>query len=147
MVEQTCVSCGVTKSLECFEWQKNRPNPRKKCKECRHKERDYTKEYEYRNKKRKEKYWEDPEKARREWETYKYGVCKEDFDYQECWVCGSVDRLCIDHCHKSGKTRGLLCSKCNSALGLFEDDTERLKMAIKYLKTNPHFQLSWESYK
>lgn len=146
MKQQKCVSCNTVKPISDFEWQKNRPNPRKKCKRCRHQERDYEKEYSYRNEKRRQKYWEDPDKARREWEKHKYGVCKEDFKYEECWICGSKDRLCIDHCHNSGTPRGLLCTKCNTAIGMFEDDTSRMEKAMDYLKDGPHFQLSWESY-
>jgi hypothetical protein len=39
----------------------------------------------------------------------------------------------VDHCHKTKKVRGILCSKCNRGLGLFEDNTENLKRAIQYL--------------
>jgi len=41
--------------------------------------------------------------------------------------------LAADHCHKTGKIRGLLCASCNRALGLFRDNTESLMEAIKYL--------------
>ena len=44
-----------------------------------------------------------------------------------------VKDLAIDHDHKTGKVRGLLCSKCNRALGLFADNITRMKSAIKYL--------------
>jgi len=40
----------------------------------------------------------------------------------------------MDHCHKTNKIRGLLCGKCNSAIGFFDDDTELLEKAIDYLK-------------
>lgn len=146
MNEQTCNTCHKTKPITAFEWQKNRPNPRKKCQECRHKERDYEKEYAYRNKKRKQKYWEDPDAARRAWEKSKYGVCKEDFQYSCCWICGSTQKLCIDHCHNSNEVRGLLCVRCNTALGMFGDNTVSLHRAIEYLNKQPHFQLSWENY-
>jgi hypothetical protein len=43
-------------------------------------------------------------------------------------------RLAIDHCHHSGKIRGLLCSSCNTGLGLFKDNIESLHSAIEYLK-------------
>ena len=41
--------------------------------------------------------------------------------------------LSVDHCHKTGKIRGLLCSNCNIALGNFQDSTEVLKNAVVYL--------------
>ena len=146
MHKQKCKSCSQVKPVEAFEWQKNRPNPRKVCQKCRHANRDYEKEYAYRNKKRKEKYWADPDKARMEWEKSVYGVCKEDFSYSECWICGSTARLCIDHCHDSGEPRGLLCTKCNSAVGMFDEDADRMIKAVEYLASGPHFQLSWKKY-
>lgn len=48
-------------------------------------------------------------------------------------VCSSGRELCVDHCHKTGKIRGLLCGKCNTGLGSFNDNTESLLEAIKYL--------------
>lgn len=42
--------------------------------------------------------------------------------------------LVVDHNHKTNNIRGLLCQKCNKALGLFKDNIENLKQAIKYLK-------------
>jgi hypothetical protein len=43
-------------------------------------------------------------------------------------------KLVVDHCHTTGKVRGLLCHNCNRALGLLKDNTERLKKAINYLE-------------
>lgn len=145
-MKQQCVGCSLVKDISAFEWQKNRPNPRKKCQQCRHDSRNYEKEYTYRNKKRKEKYWADPDKARQEWEKHKYGVCKEDFSYSECWICSSSKRLCIDHCHSSGEPRGLLCTKCNSAIGMFEDSIDKMIKAVEYLSDGPHFELDWKKY-
>lgn len=42
-------------------------------------------------------------------------------------------RFCVDHDHETGKIRGLLCSNCNTALGLMKDDITRLARAIEYL--------------
>ena len=42
----------------------------------------------------------------------------------------------MDHCHKTKKIRGLLCHTCNSGLGMFKDNIEYLKNAIKYLEVN-----------
>jgi hypothetical protein len=51
-----------------------------------------------------------------------------------CWICGNLDtRICLDHDHKTGKIRGLLCNNCNRSLGLFKDSVDLLKKAIEYL--------------
>ncbi len=42
-------------------------------------------------------------------------------------------KLAIDHCHKTAKIRGLLCSRCNLGLGRFEDSIEIFKSIIEYL--------------
>ena len=47
---------------------------------------------------------------------------------------GKIKRLSVDHHHDSGKIRGLLCTKCNTAIGLFKESTEILLSAIEYLK-------------
>ena len=54
-----------------------------------------------------------------------------------CKICNNPEKkgknLAVDHCHKTSIIRGLLCSNCNTGLGKFEDDVERLKNAINYL--------------
>lgn len=63
-----------------------------------------------------------------------------DLQNQCCLICNiNVENtgklhLVIDHCHKTNKVRGLLCSKCNVGLGMFNDDIEILKSAINYLE-------------
>ncbi len=61
----------------------------------------------------------------------------------KCAICGDKERikrngnkmeLAIDHSHRTGKVRGLLCQRCNRGLGLFKEDILRLQNAIKYLK-------------
>ncbi len=41
----------------------------------------------------------------------------------------------VDHCHDSGKIRGILCNNCNRALGLFQDNPELLKKAASYVES------------
>lgn len=43
-------------------------------------------------------------------------------------------KLVIDHCHSTGKIRGLLCGQCNMGLGAFKDNIQNLKQAIGYLE-------------
>lgn len=42
-------------------------------------------------------------------------------------------RPVVDHCHKTGKVRGLLCNTCNSGIGMLEDSPKLLMKALKYL--------------
>ena len=42
----------------------------------------------------------------------------------------------LDHCHESGKVRGILCKSCNNMLGYAKDNTETLKNAVLYLEEN-----------
>lgn len=76
----------------------------------------------------------------------KYGISPKELDgmiqvqMNKCAICGrepnGKKRLFVDHCHKTGKVRGLLCTNCNLGLGSFKDDIERLKTAIAYLERN-----------
>lgn len=49
---------------------------------------------------------------------------------------GKLTMLRVDHSHKTGKTRDLLCNSCNAAIGYMQDDTNRLQVAIEYLKSH-----------
>ena len=73
----------------------------------------------------------------------KYGLLFQDynqlFELQngKCLICNNIENkrlLSVDHDHKTGKIRGLLCSNCNTGLGNFKDNSILLEKAIKYLK-------------
>lgn len=54
-----------------------------------------------------------------------------------CGICGSLPGskgLFVDHCHSSGKVRGMLCYACNTMLGLMKDSVTTAQAAINYLK-------------
>lgn len=74
-----------------------------------------------------------------------YGISRDEFDAMltaqggGCAICGSSmrdvsrNRLCVDHCHDTGRVRGLLCGHCNRGLGFFQDSPELLEKAKRYL--------------
>jgi len=53
-------------------------------------------------------------------------------------LCKSGRRLSVDHCHRTGRLRGLLCGNCNRGLGYFNDSEELLFSAANYLKAWRH---------
>jgi hypothetical protein len=75
-----------------------------------------------------------------------YGITQEDYDIllfnqgYKCFSCNNIsgnsktDKLFVDHCHKTGKVRGLLCHGCNLAIGSVGDNVETLKNLIRYLE-------------
>lgn len=69
----------------------------------------------------------------------RYGLSNEEFtelvDRSEglCEICRTEPFEAIDHCHSTGRVRGLLCGQCNRSLGGFRDDATILKNTIKYV--------------
>jgi hypothetical protein len=58
----------------------------------------------------------------------------------KCWICQQRSfrkALAVDHCHQTGRVRGLLCSRCNYGLGVFFDAPGRLRRAAEYLERQP----------
>lgn len=78
--------------------------------------------------------------------THRYGLTPEAhqelYEQQDhsCAMCGTHEseapgaKLHVDHCHTTGDVRGLLCSNCNRAIGLLQDDPVVLRAGIEYLK-------------
>ena len=70
-----------------------------------------------------------------------YGISPADYDAllakQDgvCAICGkpSEETLCVDHCHATGTIRGLLCRKCNTGRGCYEDDPATMITSLAYL--------------
>jgi hypothetical protein len=127
---RTCTKCKKKKELTAFGNNK-RINGGKhfRCKDCEAKRRKENKQY----------FWL--------WNlAKKYNITLEDYkfmsDIQEgvCAICKKKcltgNKLAVDHCHKTGRVRGLLCTVCNTSLGGFKDNVSLLESAILYLKIN-----------
>lgn len=85
----------------------------------------------------------------------KYGIGVEDFARMmrdqggRCSICREDLRrlplkgfraVHVDHCHESGEVRQLLCGQCNTGLGNFKDDPERLRRAARYIEAHRNSQ-------
>ena len=78
----------------------------------------------------------------------KYNLSIEEYEFiltaqnNCCKICSStvpgvrINRFHVDHCHKTNVVRGLLCEKCNMALGHLRDDPALLRKAADYLENN-----------
>lgn len=126
-----CTKCGVLKKLEEFGTRllkvSGNITHKSMCKECEKKSAN-------------EWYEKHPDKKNDRMRKYRYGMSNEEFDILKneqngkCKLCGlNMKKPNVDHCHKTGKVRGIICMKCNAGLGLFNDDVELLKKAIQYL--------------
>lgn len=86
------------------------------------------------------------EQGRRHALKKKFGLTLEEYDEMfavqggACAICESKRktsrRLAVDHCHQTGRVRGLLCSRCNTGLGQFGDSLEGLIAAVSYMRKN-----------
>lgn len=76
-----------------------------------------------------------------------YGISEADYasmleaQNSTCAICqrppNAGTSLCVDHCHASGRIRGLLCHACNKGIGFMRDDVKRLEAALDYLRQPP----------
>ena len=91
-----------------------------------------------------------PEKLKEYKLQTRYKISQEDYDLMlskqdnKCGICGNfetathnktkqIQKLAVDHCHITGRVRGLLCQACNRGIAKFHDNILNLANAIKYL--------------
>ncbi len=109
----------------------------RRCKECT---RKYAREYFHKNKERRSHL------NRQDHLRTRYGIDLNDFNFLLaeqggcCAICGSDSpgtnsQWHVDHDHRTGVVRGVLCRFCNQGLGHFNDDTDVLETAIVYLNS------------
>ena len=129
----TCKKCGEQKELSMFhKHPTNKTGIRSSCKVC-----DYVNDKE----RRQSAYYKNYRKGKSKQYNIKskYGLTQEQYlgmltkQNSKCAICYSETELVVDHCHKTGVVRGLLCFKCNLGLGHFDDNKTILTNAINYL--------------
>jgi hypothetical protein len=113
------------------------------CRECEAKRRVGNKDkYREYSRRYRERY---PRAQARAQRKFKYGITHEEFEGMllgqqgVCAICLThiVESTAeVDHCHVTGKVRGLLCNQCNKGLGNFRDDPEFLRRAVLYLQAD-----------
>lgn len=71
---------------------------------------------------------------------HRYGLSQDQYESLmresggKCQLCGSDQRLCVDHCHKSSVVRGILCLRCNTAIERIEEIPGFSRLAAEYLE-------------
>lgn len=136
MKTKTCKYCLENKPLEQFHKHARTKDGRQgHCKECHY---DKTKKWRTENKERHEH-------LQRSRTLAKYGITTDDYDFMLeeqngcCAICGlhhtqHGKALIVDHNHKTGKVRGLLCRNCNVGIGALGDSFTNLINAASYLR-------------
>lgn len=86
---------------------------------------------------------QDVKDAYQEWYVWRnFGITAEEYNMRRsavthCGICNTTEPgkrgWVLDHCHSSGDIREFLCSNCNTGIGLFKDDPDRLLAAAMYL--------------
>lgn len=136
METKVCSYCKQASPLDDFHMSKGHSSGRAAvCKPC---QADYSAKWYQDNKERRKE-----EMRVNQYMRY-YGITIEEYDvlYKEqnhgCAICkastgSNGKRLSVDHNHKTGEVRGLLCDDCNIGLGKFKDNSSLLAKAINYL--------------
>lgn len=146
----TCVQCGASKPEDAFHREAARPSGRnRRCKECRN---AINRAHVARDRERRQESmlrWRtnNPERYAESVKAHKlrsYGLTLAQYrtlvlDQDGlCAICEEPEKegwdLSVDHCHSTGQVRGLLCRKCNVALGLLRDRPDLLRAAADYLE-------------
>lgn len=129
-----CSQCKKSKSLTEYSFGGSRSSGyrRYNCKDCQ-------------NNRSKAVYWADPEKSRfrqvlRLYDLseieYKHMLTEQSYSCKLCLISQEKlkKRLYVDHCHKTGKVRGLLCLRCNALIGHWENSRQLFDMFDDYVK-------------
>jgi hypothetical protein len=140
---KVCSSCKIEKPLSAFSPMKTyRDGHRGQCKACR---TEYQQHYgrSPAGKATEKRYYETPKgklRLRHKRLRYNYGISMEEFNRlsaaqnKACAICEKPCRLLVvDHCHKSGVIRGLLCPKCNKEIGRMGDTYRSFYRIAEYL--------------
>ena len=128
---KNCTKCGVEKPLSDFNTRSDNGKFLGSCKSC---VKEYSKNQHLKNinKRKNQKL----EKAYGISLDKKLSMLKK--QNNKCEICGNEFKTNksahVDHCHKTGNVRGLLCTKCNPGIGFFEDSIDKLKSALLYLE-------------
>lgn len=130
-----CSSCGYALVHQAFNTApRNRDGLEAKCKHCKAAGlRD----------RRARGYRSDPRSLRASKLKSRYGLSLGQWDEMviahggRCAICDKPSPdIHVDHCHRTGAIRGLLCPPCNKGLGHFKDDVDRIMSAVAYLLTD-----------
>lgn len=144
---KVCRKCRASKPLSEFYSCKDTKDGRVGC--CKKCFIQSSREWALKNlsrRKKTERLWKrnNPERVRKSQRAYglrKYGITESDFialatrQDNRCAICRELSSQAfhVDHCHTTGKVRGLLCNRCNRGLGFFRDCANLLVAAQNYL--------------
>jgi len=121
------LTCGRTKSCGCLNFRKGKDSPKWKHGLSQQRGTEEHKFYQ-----------------REKFDKHKYNLTPEHkaaiIDAQKncCAICEyqfgqKIGDMHVDHCHTTGKIRGMLCDRCNRGLGYFKDNPKSLRMAAEYV--------------
>lgn len=151
---KTCSGCREDKPITDFSLRGTAPDGRmQRCRDCRAAAHaSMTPEQHAAHKARVSAHRKRPEVQRRIRDLHlqkEFGITLADYEARltaqghVCAICkqpetkrqkGTLQSLAVDHCHSTGKIRGLLCYRCNLILGHVQDDPALLQHAAAYLK-------------